>query len=148
MQILSLPGNAEVRAWVVADIRQSASLAAEAMEAPAADFFFRPTAEFKMNVEHVLISTDGNLRLCLSFLVLIIKDITENLAGDVPYDALGVELDTARANVQRGLRAAFRSLASDLASTPSDFSDTFEKCSALAAEYFSAIERLNRREGS
>jgi hypothetical protein len=134
MQILSLPGNAEVRAWVVADIRQSASLAAEAMEAPAADFFFRPTAEFKMNVEHVLISTDGNLRLCLSFLVLIIKDITENLAGDVPYDALGVELDTARAN--------------DLASTPSDFSDTFEKCSALAAEYFSAIERLNRREGS
>ena len=148
MQVLNLPRNSEVRERVVADIRQSASLAAEAMEAPAADFFLRPAAEFKMNVEHLLISTDGNLRFCLSFLVLIIKDIMENLAGDVPYDALGVELDTARANVQRGLRASCRSLASDLASTTSDFGDTFEKCSALAAEYFSAIERLNRREGS
>jgi hypothetical protein len=107
----------------------------------------RPAAEFRVAVEQELTSTTGELRLCLAFLVLIIRDVMQNLSGDVPYDVLGESLDAARANVQRALRATFRALASDLASR-NDLKATLENCSALAAEYFSSIERLNREERS
>jgi hypothetical protein len=138
----------EDRARVLVDVQQAAASAAEGLQTSADVWMLRPAAEFRTAVEHLLTSTDGNVRLSLAFLVLIIRDIMQNLSGDVPYNVLGEALDAARANVQRALRATLRTLADDLSSKGKDLTDTLENCSGLAAEYFSTIERLNRKEGS
>jgi hypothetical protein len=124
-------------------IRGIARDAALALEGPSDAWIFRPAIEFGMKAEPYIERTSGELRLCLAFLCLTIRDVMQNLAGDVPYDALGERLDVARSDVQRALRAALRDLAADLHQQNRPQA-TIESCSALAAEYLAAISRLNR----
>jgi len=128
---------------VLDDVEHAARTAADALQAPAGGWMLRPAADFRMAVEHRLLSTEGTVRVCLTFLVLLIKDIMQNLSGDVPYDILGQAVDAARANVQRALQLTLRTLADELASGEDHLVRTLDSCSSLGGEYFSAVERLN-----
>src|ERR1043166_5704056 len=99
LQKQNMMGVAASLSSALNDIERAARTAADSMQASAGGWMFRPAAEFRTAVEPRMLFTDGDVRLCLMFLVLLIKDIMQNLSGDVPYDVLGQAVDAARANV-------------------------------------------------
>lgn len=125
-------------------VEHAARTAAAALQESADGWMLRPAAEFRTAVEHRLVATEGDVRLCLIFLALVIKDIMQNFSGDVPYDILGQPVDAARANVHRALQLTLRTLADELASGEGRLPKTLESCSSLGGEYFTAVERLNK----
>lgn len=131
---------------VCEDLESLARNAAIALDGPLSSFMFRPAIEFENEIAQLVLETTGELRLCLAFLSLVIRDVLQNLAGDVPYEPLSDRLDLARASVQRALGATLRSLADDLCSKHS-LESTIGHCSALAGVYAAAIAQLNENGG-
>lgn len=127
-----------------AKISKLAKSTAEKLDVPAGDWRFAPAIDFAYSTEQHVPEVSGELRLCLAFLTLLIDDVRENLAGDVPYESLHEQLDIARANVQRALRSAVSALGSDL-EKDQGLETTFRYCSALAGEYWTVIARLNEQ---
>lgn len=127
-----------------AQITELAKSTAEMLDVPAGDWRFAPAIEFAYSAEQYVAKVSGELRFCLAFLTLLIDDVRENLAGNVPYETLRERLDTARANVQRALRLAVNALASDL-EKEQGLEATFRSCSTLAGEYWAEIARLNKQ---
>ena len=127
-------------------IEDFVSRSAKALEGPADSWLFKPVAEFEAQVEPYVYQTTGELRLCLMFLGLLIRDVMTNLSGDVPYDAIGQDLDVARANVQRGLRLILTDLASDL-KNGQGFDKTTGSCATVVGEYLTTISRINEKGG-
>jgi hypothetical protein len=124
-------------------IRQMAQEAARSLEGPADNWMFRPFIEFGSRIEPYINKTEGDLKLCLALLSLAIKDVTQNLSGDVPYEK---DLDIARSNVQRAFRVAFESLANDLGEQHG-FLSTMKSCANLVGEYLSTVSSINEKGG-
>lgn len=128
---------------VYEEISKLARVTADQLQGPADAWMLRPAVEFEQMTDRHIRSTTGELRLCLAFLQLLIRDVMGNLSGDVPYEAFRDKVDIARANVQRAIRATLHNLAEDL-SEGQRFHRTLDSCSRLAGEYASAIATLNQ----
>lgn len=128
-----------VEACIVALARH----AAKGLSSASDDWGFQSAAEFEVAIEPHFTRAPVELRVCLASITFLIRNVMQNLGGDVPYEPLGERLDVARANVQRSLRLCFESLATDL-HDGHHLQATIDACGSAIGEYFSTVERLNR----
>jgi hypothetical protein len=116
--------------------------AAEAFAADGSSFV--PASTLRTQLEPLLDKTDGELRFRLHYVCLLIKDVMENLSGDVNYNAFGIALDRQRRTVREAIRRALEAIVED-AQREGDFHSSDHRCSELAGVYLQAISSLNKK---